>query len=230
MRIDGDYSFPATTHHVYAILLDPAALTRALPECERLIQLGPGGEGTAFEARLRSGDRVTTVMARLEAARPPQHLGIDLRLHTPAGRLQGRVQIDLRAQRDHTLGAYLVELHDQMNRPVATPSAHAFMQEAARRIIHALCEGLARELHRGAQLASEAPLHGDGYGEMPRAVSVTTPHGRIVALAPTTSGLALTTRATAWGKRALWMGAGVLIGVSAVALIVGLVRRLTEPD
>jgi len=228
MRIDGADTFPATADRVYAALLDPEALMRILPECERLVQLGPGDAGAGYEARLRSENQVITARVRLIAARRPAHLRFELRLHLPAGQLRGRGLVDLVDHGEHTIGAYVLELSGSADHPEAVSGAGENMQEAGQRIVRALCKGLARELHL-ERLNAEQQLV-TGPSQIPRAVAVTTPRGRIVALAPSTPGLALSTRAAIWRQRALWMGGGILLGVSTLALVVGLVRRLAERE
>ena len=55
MRVEGTYTFPGAIGQVFAALINPDALARAIPGCERFIQLGPttSQEETAYEARLR---------------------------------------------------------------------------------------------------------------------------------------------------------------------------------
>jgi len=56
-----------------------------------------------------------------------------------------------------------------------------------------------------------------------------TPHGQIVALADRWStGYQRSTKATLWRQRALWMGTGILLGISVFTIAAILVRWLGD--
>ena len=110
MLVEGTYTFPGGIERVFATLTNPDALARAIPGCERFIQLGPAtanGDVT-YEARLRVGDRRRpyTVTLGVKAARRPAYLKLDIRGFGPGGAITGSGSLDLVEQGDHTVAAY----------------------------------------------------------------------------------------------------------------------------
>ena len=73
MKIEGSYTIPARREKVYALLLDPAVLKRAIPGCE---EIQPQGDA-AFRIKMRAG--LASIRGnvegeiRMEDARPPEH-------------------------------------------------------------------------------------------------------------------------------------------------------------
>ena len=73
MKIEGSYTIPASREKVYALLLDPAVLKRAIPGCE---EIQPQGDA-AFRIKMRAG--LASIRGnvegeiRMEDARPPEH-------------------------------------------------------------------------------------------------------------------------------------------------------------
>lgn len=73
MKIEGSYTIPASREKVYALLLDPAVLKRAIPGCE---EIQPQGD-SAFRIKMRAG--LASIRGnvegeiRVEDARPPEH-------------------------------------------------------------------------------------------------------------------------------------------------------------
>lgn len=217
MRVEGGYTFPAGIERVYEALTTAEGLERTLPGCERLIQLGPArGDGAAsFEARLRLDGDAVTVRLAFAAARRPAHARFEIELFLASGTLRGRGLFDLVDQGTHTVGAYVLDLKDAGDDLATTPSP-----ERAQVFIQGLCDALARRLREEA-LVADAPALRPG-------IAVRTPRGRIVAL-----GMARIEpegSAALWAERAAWMGAGLLLGVGALALVTSVARWLTERD
>ncbi|MFI5272241.1 MAG: SRPBCC family protein [Ktedonobacterales bacterium] len=222
MRIDGTYLFPAPVERVFAALLDPDASARAIPGVERLIQLGPrDASGITFKAWLRDGDGLSVVTWHLVPVRQPAHLRLTLYGHVPAGPLSGSGILDLVAQEDHTRGAYALEL-DAPDGVAATLDAFA----------RALCDRLARQTYTPPALIEEPDAAADAVAHLPLPVSngahsIVTPRGRIVGLRATS---ATPVDARYWAQRAVWMGAGLALGLAAVSLALAVAHRLNASD
>lgn len=213
MRVEGAYTFPGTIDRVFATLTNPDALARAIPGCERFMQLGPASpEGdTTYEARLHLGQRhqAYSLTLQVKAVRLPAYLTLDLRGYGPSGVMTGSGSLDLVGQGNHTVVAYRfnfsgAELPETQD--AASPSA-SFLARAT-------CAHLADEI----VAASE-----DEFGYRTADGAILTPRGRIVTRF--TRGRDLI-RPLPWTERAIWMTAGVTMGLGAIALAVGIVRRL----
>jgi len=185
MRVEGGQTIAGTVEEVFAALLDADTLARAIPGCERLIQLGPPGAGGAG-----SGTR-----------------------------FGARGAVDLVPRDGHTAVAYAFDVD-------AITGAASVSAETCRQVAQTICERLSMGV-RAAQAAESiitvAPL------AEAEAVQVTTPRGRIVALPPLPPREAALA-APLWVRRALWMGAGALVGISAIAVMSAVVRRLVDRD
>lgn len=211
MRIDGTYTFAGGRERVFAAITDADLLTSALPSCERLLQLGPAGaDGTvAFEARLRGESGVTSITVRVGIARRPTWLRLELRGYGSDGPFSGAGSIDLVERERHTVVAYALD--------VEVPSTSGDRQRALAaqvgRYLSTACERLSRQLL-------------DEQEAVDHMVAVQTPRGRIVALRAAAREPALAFGASEWTQRALWMGTGMLLGISAVGLTLGLLRRI----
>src|SRR5579859_126752 len=218
MRVEGGQTVAGDAEGVCAALLDADALARAIPGCERLIQLGPSGAdgAVAFEARVRAGGAVATVSIRVTAARPPAYLRVELRGAGPGNAFSGRGAVDLVPRDGHTAVAYAFDVE-------ATGAASA-SAEACRQIAQAICARIvvgARAAHLAEAAGTVEPL-----AEC-EAVQITTPRGRIVALPPLPPGEAALALPL-WARRALWMGAGALLGISVIIVMSAVVRRLVD--
>lgn len=221
MRVEGGQTVAGEAAGVFAALLDADALARAIPGCERLIQLGPPGAGgaVAFEARVRAADAVSTVSIHVTAARPPAYLRVELRGAGPGNAFSARGAVDLVPRDGHTALAYAFD--------VEATGAASVSAEACRQIAETIRERIStnvRATHAGEPtIVAVEPL-----AEL-EAVQITTPRGRIVALPPLPPGEAALT-VPLWARRALWMGAGALLGISAIAVMSAVVRRLVDGD
>lgn len=228
MRIEGTYTFPGTIERVFAALTNADQLGRVLPGCERLIQMGPASpDGAAsFQGRLRpepEGGPVT-LMATAVSARRPANLRLELRGRTEGGPITGSGLVDLVAQEDYTVVAYVwdVELLGDI-----APERQRAMRDATRQYIRVVCERLAIALRTEAEQAALAAVTSavDHEGET---LEVTTPRGKIVKLPAVASVPSLSPGA--WMQRAAWMTTGMLIGISAIGLLTALGRWLNDHE
>src|SRR5690348_7515883 len=139
MRVEGGQTIARDAEGVFAALLDAGALARAIPGCERLIQLGPLGAGgaVAFEARVRAVGSVSTVLIRVTAARPPAYLRVELRGAGPGNAFSGRGAVDLVPRDGHTAAAYVFDVDATGVTDAASVSA-----EACRQIAETICARL----------------------------------------------------------------------------------------
>lgn len=220
MRIEGTYTFPGPIQRVFALLIDPDALAQAIPGCERLIQMGPASaEGAlTFEMRLLLGEHANpyTMTIRLHIERRPTYVRLEAQGRGPDGPLSAQGSLDLVEQDDFTVVAYTfaVEAAD-------LPTDVGFAVHAAQLIIRETCGQLA------ATLAAEregvfAGVDGAVNGVAP---AITTQRGQIVAL-PADAPLNGLSEGAPWAQRALWVGAGLGLGLSAIGLTLGLARWL----
>jgi carbon monoxide dehydrogenase subunit G len=229
MRIEGTYTLPATIDRVFTVLQNPDLLQLTIPGCERLIQLGPAtGEGdVAFEIRIKSENAgPATLTLKTTRLRRPDHLQLELHGYATAGPIEGRALIDLVEQGNHTVGAYVLEL-----------AAPGLNQGTVQRVISGLCESLADYLyHEGLERDLAESLQKVQPGKQPplsqlesRMVRYQTPRGQIVALADRWStGYQRSVGGTVWRQRALWMGTGILLGISVFTIGAVLVRWLGD--
>ena len=232
MRIEGTYTFPVAIERVFAALTQPDEIGRALPGCERLIQFGPAAaDGAAsFEARLRPAPDAGIYTMRINgvAARRPAHLRLELRGRGPHGPLTGSGLIDLVAQDEFTVGAYVFDLvYDPDTSGVPQAGARE-AQVAGQRYARTVCERLAEALRpeRPSDGITEAvPLHRPARMRVV-ARGVRTPQGRILALPAAPSVSPLSANASAWIERLGWMATGMVMGMAALGLLVAISRWL----
>lgn len=209
MRIEGTYLFPAPVARVFDALLDPALLKRVVPNGERLIQLGlPEAGGVSFEARIRLPGGPAIVHWHVLPVRRPASLRLTLRGRLPDGPFAGAGTIDLVERDMHTRAAYTLDL----DLPAAASSSAAGVRAA----IAELCERLAAAVHEVPAADAEVPSLSPGDGVR----MVKTRLGRIVALSASDAGTAI------WGERALWLSAGLALGVMAISLALAFAHRL----
>jgi carbon monoxide dehydrogenase subunit G len=225
MRIEGTYTLPATIDRVFAALLDPNLLQGIIPGCERLVQLGPASQdgGVTFEARVRSPHGPVTLTLKTTGIRRPDHLQVEMWGRAPDVPFAGQISVDLVEQGSHTVGAYVLTL--------GTPAAGAASQE----VIAAFCERLADLLY-AQRVEKEALIELDrapGRGqaspaEEPLLTRFQTPSGQIVALPKAPRSALPGGIARRWAQRALWMGAGMLLGITVISVGIGVARWLED--
>jgi uncharacterized protein len=223
MRVEGGQTIAGEAEGVFASLLDADDLARAIPGCERLIQFGPTGAGgaVAFEARVRANDSVSTVSIRITAARPPAYLRVELRGAGADNAFSARGAVDLVPRDGHTAVAYAFDVDAMGVTGAASVSAGT-----CRRVAQSICERLSMGVR--AARSTETVVTVEPLAET-EAVQVTTLRGRIVALPPLPPPEAAI-MAPLWARRALWMAAGALLGISAIAVMSAVVRRLVDRD
>ena len=224
MRIEGTYTFPGPIERVFSALLDPEALKRGLPGCERIVQFGPpAADGAAsFEARVRPDRDAGVYTLRISGvvARRPAHLRVELRGRGPQGPVTGAGRIDLVAQDEFTIGAYVFD--------VETEAREA--QAAGQRFARLTCEQLAETIRptQDSERAAETPLASPERRVVARGIR--TPRGRIVALPATPSLSPLSANADAWMERLGWMAAGMALGMAALGLLAAASRWMGGHD
>lgn len=221
MRVEGTYIFPGATSRVFATLTNPDALARAIPGCERFIQFGPAsatGE-TAYETRLRLGQRRQphVITIRVTAARQPDYLRLELGGHGPSGAITGEGSLDLVEQDSHTVVAYRLNLAGP-----DLPDESEAAGRAATSMARTACAHLADELYA----ASEGDPVWLPAAALARRDAGALPNG---ARAGVTADL-VPSGAPVWAERAVWMGAGLALGLSAIALTLAVARRFGEHD
>jgi uncharacterized protein len=95
MKIDGSHELRARPERVYETLIDPAALQRCIPGCERLEKTGEN----AYSATLRAGvgaiKGVFTGNVRLEDMQPPTHFRMIVDGKGQPGFLKGSGNLNL---------------------------------------------------------------------------------------------------------------------------------------
>jgi carbon monoxide dehydrogenase subunit G len=227
MRVEGTYTFPGAIERVFTALTNPDALARAIPGCERFIQFGPASadEETTYETRVRLGQRRQpyTIALTMKAARRPAYAKLEMRGYGPAGAITGGGSLDLVEQDSHTVVAYRftftgAELPEVGDTPA--PSASF--------IARAICAHLADEIYAATE--DEAAWAPHVVGLPDDAGVIVTPRGRIVTRMRGLAARRAATPPLAWTERALWMSAGLAMGLSAIALTAGIVRRFGAHD
>jgi carbon monoxide dehydrogenase subunit G len=217
MRIEGTYTFPATIDRVFAALVDADTLARAIPNCERLIQLGPpAADGSAtFEARIRATGGYLTLTVRVISVRRPEQIRLELRGHGPFGPLTGQGTLDLVAQERHTVSAYAWSIQA----PQAPEESQRDLSAVAQRFARQTCEQLAERLRPLEPSPETLPAPGREH-----IVQVETPRGKIVAVPASLARVPRRLSTGEWAERAAWMGAGMVIGMSVLGLTFAIAR------
>ncbi|MGH2486556.1 MAG: hypothetical protein ACRDHE_11145 [Ktedonobacterales bacterium] len=224
MRIEGTYTFPATSERVYAALTEVESLRAALPGCERLIQLGPAvaDGGMTIEARVHgdASTRATSLTIQTRAARRPAHLQLAVHGYGPHGAFQGNGRIDLVGQENYTIVAYVWDL-------AFDDATSAEQQRDSRLAGERYARGVGEQL--SAQLLRHASAE-SAHSDEPLVIEARTARGRIVALRQRAPAPALAFRASVWTQRTLWMGTGFVLGIGAIGLTLNVMRRLGEQE
>lgn len=209
MRVEGAYTFPGEIERVFATITNPDALARAIPGCERFIQLGPASAhgDIRYEVRLRSGTapQPYTITLDVTVARRPAYLKLEIGGHGPAGPIAGSGSLDLVEQEDHTVAAYRFIVGGP-----GAPETSDAPSQAASFVARATC----------AHLADEIIAETDEFAWEPeRAVRSRAASGVRLARPGARASLA-------WTERAIWLSVGLAMGLGAIALAVGVVRWL----
>jgi carbon monoxide dehydrogenase subunit G len=119
MKIEGTSTVAAPRERVFAMLLDPAVLQRAIPGCEEIAPLGdsPGsnqaGSKQAFRIRMSAG--LASIRGKVEGeitveeSRAPEHYRLSMRGKGMGSFVEGFAAIDLVAAGDATQVSYAGE-------------------------------------------------------------------------------------------------------------------------
>jgi uncharacterized protein len=217
MRIEGTYTFSASSERVFAALLDPDVLRQVIPGCERLIQFGPADEDGAyrFEARVRpaAASGVYTATGAVERARKPSHLAMSLQATGPAGAVPLRGTLDLVAQDERTVAAYAWDVDLRGIAEAHTDELHP----AAERYAREICERVA------ASLRADRPEL-NGMAEALPLLRADSARGKIVLLPPEPPET-LAARLSPAMRGAIWTAAGLAVGLAGIAAAASIIRR-----
>ncbi|HEX9068371.1 MAG TPA: SRPBCC family protein [Ktedonobacterales bacterium] len=207
MEIHDTISVPTAPARIFEALSNADILGRVLPGCERVIQLGPAeADGTLhYEARLRLGQPAQAYVAAV-ALRPVPAGGavtFTVSAHGQHGVAHGEGELRVAAEGDGASVTYTLTL-DEVTLPEAEQAA------LSNGVAKAWTDAMARRLAMPrATLAPEAPT------------TVRTQYGEVVTLP----------RPKNDGKRLLITSvAGLAVGLAVLALVIGLMRRLTAHE
>ncbi len=106
MKISGTHTFSAGREKVYAMLVDPTVLHRAIPGCDEITPAGAG----AFRIKMRAG--LATIRGkvegdiRIEEARPPEHYRLTMSGKGMGSFVNGWANLDLKESPQGTEVSY----------------------------------------------------------------------------------------------------------------------------
>lgn len=117
MKIEGTQTLRAPRERVYQALVDPEALQRCIPGCEKLERTGENTYAATLRAGVGAikGDFQSTV--RLEDMRPPEHYRIVVDGKGGPGFLKGSGDLDLEESDGGTVIKYTGDI--QVGGPIA---------------------------------------------------------------------------------------------------------------
>ena len=110
MKIDATYEIHAARERVYAALVQPEILRRAIPGCESLDQIGENTYAAVLKAGVGSIKGTFKGEVRLEDMRPPEHYRIVVEGKGAVGFAKGSADFDLEPKDDGTLIRYSGEM------------------------------------------------------------------------------------------------------------------------
>jgi carbon monoxide dehydrogenase subunit G len=219
MRIESTCTFPTPIEDVFAAVVDADVLATIIPGCERLIQLGPTTPDgtTVLEARMHLGpdDDLYTATVTIERLLRPTHLGLSVRGQSVHGAFTVRGSLDLVAQDEHTVGAYVWDIEA---RGLPAPLRRRLEAGAGTRFMQTVCDRLA-----GA-LRSTSP-ESNGLADAPPVLRADTRRGKIMLLPPEPPEALAATRLRPLLLGAAWAGAGLLVGLAAMGAAAAIIRR-----
>jgi carbon monoxide dehydrogenase subunit G len=226
MRIEGTYTFPAPLDRVFTALAEPDVLAKAIPGCERLAQMGPARDDGAItlEVRLRAGagSAVYLTTAELAALRQPAQVRVDLHGLGPAGPITAHGTLHLTERDDQTEGRYQWEIEASGLRE---EQQDALSNGTGQRLAQSFCERITVALRERASL-NAARLSGVNLnGHSTGILRARTPRGQIIAL-PREAEPPAERDAPGLPREAVWMTAGLVVGLGALALTLSFARRL----
>src|SRR5215471_682761 len=95
MKIEGVHDLNAPRARVYAAMIDPAVLGRAIPGCEKLEKTGENTYSVTLRSGVGSINGLFTGYVKLEEMRPPEHYKIMVGGKGQPGFLKGSGDLDL---------------------------------------------------------------------------------------------------------------------------------------
>jgi carbon monoxide dehydrogenase subunit G len=219
MEITGSHRFPAPVERVYMLVTNPDLLARAIPGCERLVQLGPpDAEGaTHLEARLHMGSQRTLRIVQVTLRPDPaaHSVQVDLRWHGDdpdvTREFAATGELRLEPQGGATTGAWTFTVD-----PSSAQSA-GLAEDAVRGFADILWSNIDSALgERVSQSSGDSALVAGTGADL----FVRTPYGTItMARSEPVWG--------AWVRTALLVSGGLIVIGGAIALAVTITRALT---
>src|SRR6185437_5621842 len=103
MKIDATYEMNATCERVYAALVEPEILRRAIPGCESLEKIDDNKYSAILKAGVGSIKGTFKGEVRLEDMRPPEHYRIVVEGKGAVGFARGSADFDLEEKDGGTL-------------------------------------------------------------------------------------------------------------------------------
>lgn len=147
MKIEGSYLVPAPREVVYKQLLDPEALSQALPGCE---ELTPNPDGS-YKARMKVGIAAVkgTYQGRVEVLdqKPPEHFRLRVNAQGKSGFLKGEGTIILTTSAVETTVSYSGET--QVGGLIACVGQR-MIQAATRQIVGQFFQAFTKQLQGGS--------------------------------------------------------------------------------
>lgn len=110
MKIDATYEMQAPRERVYAALVQPEILRRAIPGCESLKKIGENTYSAILKAGVGAIKGTFKGEVRLEDMRPPEHYRIVVEGKGAVGFAKGSADFDLEEKDGGTLIKYSGEM------------------------------------------------------------------------------------------------------------------------
>jgi carbon monoxide dehydrogenase subunit G len=110
MKIDATYELQAPRERVYAALVEPEILRRAIPGCESLEKIRENTYSAVLKAGIGSIKGTFKGEVRLEDMRPPEHYRIVVEGKGAVGFAKGSADFDLEEKDGGTLIRYSGEM------------------------------------------------------------------------------------------------------------------------
>lgn len=143
MKLEGAQDLPAPRDRAWALLLDPAVLTRCLPGCEKLEAIGKHVYKATLKigiAAIRGGYTGTVTLTDLD---PPKSYKLTLEGKGSPGFVRGSAVVKLNEQGETTelqyagevqVGGLIASVGQRMLQGMATTMLHQFFESLQREI------------------------------------------------------------------------------------------------
>ncbi len=152
MKIEGTYNFAAPRDLVWPMLLDPHVLTRVMPGCEKLEQIGENKFSGVLVMKVGPVQGKFDGIITLSNIQGPESYHIDVDGKGPAGFVKGGGNLRLEADNDMTIMHY--EGDAQVGGKIASVGQR-LLDTSARAIIRQSLEGLGQQV-QAAMMAEAA--------------------------------------------------------------------------